>query len=497
MAIELTEEGEHYAKLAKQIAGEQPPAWADEWVKENADTGCEVVDANTGHPRRAMHERLVKCLQELVSDDIKYSPAQGSKETRDNVIRFFRQYNEVPVAGAEQFNIPLDADNVVLTGNGTEAFSRLILHIAGKGGKIGLPRGYYSAYQLSINTHESVKAAIDADAENNFFPTYQQLMDFYHKNPDVKMIFMPTGNPTGCRCSGEQAVEMARAANDIHKESGGKIAFIVDDAYVGLTHKPDYTIFPYLNKDAQENAIYIYTGSKILSLTSMIGAVIAADKNVIAAITQHRNTNNLSAPTIGEPLFNEGLKMLIHEQAEAMMKPGVNPRNYGLLGELTESYIKEIKYVEKGLEELSESLNANPPIIDHSTDKALYIFPNFGCLVGRKIPDLPLAKGKSTLPEFMGTDKIRDDKDIKKMLYAMALLKKDGVGVDCRPGNIFGVENYLRFSCTGSRENHEKLLTTIKDMCGLLGLKQAKDKPFDYVESARKEEENQPALGRA
>lgn len=537
MAIKLSEIGKRRADDWRNQP--RPQALTEEmkkWVKEN---GCHLVDANTGHPRRTMAAGLQNAVLDLITEPINYLPPDGSEKTRAAAADFFNYFN-IPAATGEGHEyldyekrtkngigvvLPtqqralgavkwMDKDNVAVLHNSTWGFNLVFAGCLNPGDTIGLPAGSYNAYFPVLSELGVYPEIIPTESENNFYPTFADILSFYNKYssgderfveekglPNVKAMMLPSGNPTGRACTSAEAREVARAMNAITRRSKGRVVFILDDAYINMTHEEDPPIYYFLDDATRENCIFLYTGSKNYGATSWAGTVLSHDQPFMEYVRRSQQLGFLSAPPPGDAVMGAGMRLSVSEDIEARFR-GIPPSEFGHRGRIVNSYQREIRYVEDGLAALQECYDLFPPLVDVSTptNKALYLFPNFKALLKRPIPNVSLFGGKPVVPEpgdseqlipqtlheRLGFKTLEQDSDIIFLLEAMTYMEDYKLGISCRFGEGFKKENHVRFTCThdeAHHREHELLLIGVKNMLDFLGI--PKKKEFTYIEDTR------------
>lgn len=230
--------------------------------------GIRVYFINIGDPDIPTPRPVINAFQSFNDEVLSYGPAQGFLELRQAIADYYGYYN-----------IPLTAENVIITTGGSEAIHFSFSVVADPGDEIIIPEPFYTNYN-GYASFASVKIVpLTLRVEDGYrLPPRSDIEA--HITPRTKAVLLCSpNNPTGTVYTPE---EIERVAAVVKKHD---LFFIGDEVYKefvydGATHK---SILEY--DDIQDRVIVVDSISKRFSCCgARIGAVITRNGDVFQAV---------------------------------------------------------------------------------------------------------------------------------------------------------------------------------------------------------------------
>jgi len=229
--------------------------------------GIKVFHLNIGDPDIPMPGPVLDTFHDWSQPILAYGPAQGFLELRQAVTRYFANYD-----------IPLGADDVLITCGGSEAIHFTFSVIGDVGDEIIIPEPYYTNYNGYAAFAGLKIVPLPLSVENGFRLPPAEAIEA-RITPRTKAILLCSpNNPTGTVYTPE---ELDRVVALVKKHD----LFLVGDEvykefiYDGLRHK---SILEY--PDIRERAIVVDSISKRFSCCgARIGMIITRNTEVYAA----------------------------------------------------------------------------------------------------------------------------------------------------------------------------------------------------------------------
>lgn len=242
-----------------------------------------IYHLNIGQPDIKSPSIAMEAVAKHGIDVLAYSRSEGSEEYREKIAAYYHK-NEIPVT----------ADDIIVTTGGSEALLFAMGSICDAGDEVIIPEPFYANYN-GFATASGVKIVpVISKIEDNFaLPPISEFEKLITSRTKAILICNP-GNPTGYLYSKEEIQTLTQivkkhdlflVADEVYRE------FVYD----GLEH---YSILQ--EESMAENGIIIDSVSKRYSMCgARIGCLVSKNKQVIATALKFAQAR-LSPPTFAQ-----------------------------------------------------------------------------------------------------------------------------------------------------------------------------------------------------
>ncbi len=260
--------------------------------------GIKVYHLNIGQPDLPTPESALDAIRNIENKILEYSPSDGYRYYRENLINYYAKYN-----------INLSADEIIITSGGSEAVLFAFLACLNPGDEIIIPEPAYANYMAFAVSTGAVIKTIPSFMETGFaLPPVKEFEKLINSRTKGILICNPN-NPTGYVYTPkemEQIKEMVKKYN---------LYLFSDEVYREFI----YSDIPYVSachlKGIEENVILIDSVSKRYSECGIrIGALITKNKKVHDTVMKFCQAR-LSPPLIGQIAANASL-----DESEAYLR---------------------------------------------------------------------------------------------------------------------------------------------------------------------------------
>ncbi|PHS64662.1 MAG: aspartate aminotransferase [Flavobacterium sp.] len=245
--------------------------------------GKKIYHLNIGQPDIKSPQIALDAVK---NNDIKvlaYSRSEGSEEYREKISAYYKK-NDIPV----------EANEIIVTTGGSEALLFAMGTIADQGDEIIIPEPFYANYTGFATASGITIVPVISKIEDNFaLPPISEFEKLITSKTKAIIICNP-GNPTGYLYSKE---EIQKLASIVLKHN---LFLVADEVYREFTYDgaEHYSI---LQEDSLfENGIIIDSVSKRYSMCgARIGCLVSKNKEVIATALKFAQAR-LSPPTYAQ-----------------------------------------------------------------------------------------------------------------------------------------------------------------------------------------------------
>ncbi len=238
--------------------------YADDAIKR----GIKVFFLNIGDPDVPTPQPVIDAFHAFKDPVLSYGPAQGFLELRQAIADYFGRYD-----------IPLTADNVIITTGGSEGILFAFSVVGDPGAEIVIPEPFYTNYNGYASIASIKIVPLPLRVEDGFrLPSRAEIEALITPRTKAILLCSPN-NPMGTVYTRE---ELARVAAIVKERD---LFFIGDEVYKefvydGATHT-SILEFP----DIEDRAIVVDSISKRFSCCgARIGAVITRNCDVFDAV---------------------------------------------------------------------------------------------------------------------------------------------------------------------------------------------------------------------
>ncbi|MCW8980526.1 MULTISPECIES: pyridoxal phosphate-dependent aminotransferase [Altibacter] len=242
-----------------------------------------VYHLNIGQPDIKSPQIAMDAVANHHLEVLAYTRSEGSEEYRKKIANY---YNEL--------NIPVEANDIVVTTGGSEALLFAMGSIADVGDEIIIPEPFYANYNGFATASGVTIVPVISKIENNFaLPPISEFEKLITPKTKAILICNP-GNPTGYLYSKEE-IKMLAAMVKKHD-----LFLVADEVYREFTYdgSKHYSILE--EPGMAENGILIDSVSKRYSMCgARIGCLVSKNKEVIKTALKFAQAR-LSPPTFAQ-----------------------------------------------------------------------------------------------------------------------------------------------------------------------------------------------------
>ncbi|MFP2997734.1 pyridoxal phosphate-dependent aminotransferase [Spongiivirga sp. MCCC 1A20706] len=245
--------------------------------------GRTVYHLNIGQPDIKTPKVAMDAVKNSTIDVLAYSRSEGSEEYRTKIAAYYASHD-----------LPVKADDIIVTTGGSEALLFAMGSITDPGDEVIIPEPFYANYN-GFATASGVKVVpVVSKFENNFaLPPIEEFEKLITNKTKAILICNP-GNPTGYLYTEE---EINKLATIVKKHDLFLIADEVyrEFAYDGLQH---YSVLK--DNSLKDYAIVIDSVSKRYSMCgARIGCIVSRNKSLIQTALKFAQAR-LSPPTLAQ-----------------------------------------------------------------------------------------------------------------------------------------------------------------------------------------------------
>lgn len=231
------------------------------------EKGIHVYFLNIGQPDIPTPKPVIEAFHSYDDKVLSYGPAQGFLELRQAMADYYHSYN-----------IPLSAENVIITTGGSEAIHFAFSLVADHGEEIIIPEPFYTNYNGYASFAGVKIVPLTLRVEDGFrLPGLEQIEAAVSPKTKAVLLCSPN-NPTGTVYTPE---EIERIIQVVKKHD----LFLIGDevykefVYDGAVHR---SVLEY--EDIKERVIVVDSISKRFSCCgARIGAIVSRSQSVLEA----------------------------------------------------------------------------------------------------------------------------------------------------------------------------------------------------------------------
>lgn len=387
------------SKIAEAVRASTTLA-VDSLAKQMKADGLDVVGFGTGEPDFNTPDNInMAGIRAICDGKTKYTPAAGIIPLRKAIAQRLK----------EDCGVDYDYTQIVVASGAKHSVYIALAAITNPGDEIIIPAPFWVSYYEMVRMVGGTPVIVEADEEQNFKITAQQLEAAITEKTKCLMLNNPS-NPTGMIYSADEL----RAIADVCVKHD--LYILADEIYYQLIYDGiEFTSIASLGEEVKERTLLINGVSKSYAMTGWRVGYCAANKT-LAKIMSNFLSHSTGAPsTISQWASVEALTGP-QEGIEAMRLAFLERRDY-----------------------IVKRINSIPGVSCIVPNGAFYVMMNIEQLIGKTL----------------GGKLIENDDD-----FAVALLEKALVAVV--PCSGFGMKNFVRWSYAASMENIEKGLDRLE-----------------------------------
>ncbi|WP_018941838.1 pyridoxal phosphate-dependent aminotransferase [Polaribacter irgensii] len=242
--------------------------------------GVSVFHLNIGQPDIKTPQVALDAVKNNTLETLAYARSEGSEEYRTKLAKYYVKNN-----------IPVTADNLVITTGGSEALLFAMGSISDPGDEVIIPEPFYANYNGFATASGVTVVPVISKIENNFaLPKIEEFEKLITSKTKAILICNP-GNPTGYLYSEEEIEKLKKIvlkhdlfliADEVYREF----------TYDGLTHTSVLSL-----DGLENNAIVVDSVSKRYSMCgARIGCIVSKNQEFIQTAIKFAQAR-LSPPT--------------------------------------------------------------------------------------------------------------------------------------------------------------------------------------------------------
>jgi len=250
------------------------------YAEDAKKRGINVFHLNIGQPDIKTPQVALDAVKNNTLETLAYARSEGSEEYRVKLAKYYVKNN-----------IPVTANNLVITTGGSEALLFTMGSITDPGDEIIIPEPFYANYNGFSTASGVTVVPVISKIENNFaLPKIEEFEKLITPNTKAILICNP-GNPTGYLYSEEEIEKLKKIvlkhdlfliADEVYREF----------TYDGLTHTSVLSL-----DGLENNAIVIDSVSKRYSMCgARIGCIVSKNEEFIQTAIKFAQAR-LSPPT--------------------------------------------------------------------------------------------------------------------------------------------------------------------------------------------------------
>jgi aspartate aminotransferase len=242
-----------------------------------------VYHLNIGQPDIKSPDIAMDAVANHSLEILAYTRSEGSVEYRKKIASYYKKNN-----------IPVEADDIIVTTGGSEALLFAIGSIADAGDEIIIPEPFYANYNGFATASDVKIVPVISKIEDNFaLPPISEFEKLITSKTKAILICNP-GNPTGYLYSKE---EIQKLAAIVKKHD---LFLIADEVYREFTYD-GYKHYSILEEEGlEDNGIIIDSVSKRYSMCgARIGCLVSKNKQIISTALKFAQAR-LSPPTFAQ-----------------------------------------------------------------------------------------------------------------------------------------------------------------------------------------------------
>ena len=247
------------------------------------ERGVKVYHLNIGQPDLPTPQVGLDVLRHIDRQVLEYSPSQGFRSLREKMVGYYANYQ-----------IDLEADDIIVTSGGSEAVLFAFLSCLNPGDEIIVPEPAYANYMaFAISAGARIRTVTTTIEEGFSLPKVEKFEELINERTRAILICNPN-NPTGYLYTRR---EMNQIRDLVRKYD---LYLFSDEVYREFI----YTGSPYISAchldGIEQNVVLIDSFSKRYSECGIrVGALITKNKQVRQAVMKFCQAR-LSPPLIGQ-----------------------------------------------------------------------------------------------------------------------------------------------------------------------------------------------------
>lgn len=250
-------------------------------AKELQSRGIDVVSLSAGEPDFDTPEFIKEAAaQALMKGATKYTPATGTLELREAVVRKFKRDQ----------NLSYTPDQIIVSSGAKHSLFNVFFTLLNEGDQVLIPGPYWLSYTAMVTLAGGVSTVIPTTEETNFKLTPDVLRSAITPRTKVLVLNSPS-NPTGAVYSKAELEALIDVLRDFPK-----IQIVSDEIYEKLIFDGEKHIsIATLDEEIAQRTVIVNGHSKAYAMTGWrLGYAACANRDLAKAVSslQSHSTSN-------------------------------------------------------------------------------------------------------------------------------------------------------------------------------------------------------------
>jgi len=257
-------------------------------VLQKADSlrraGYDVIDLGAGEPDFNTPEHIKQAAHQAITDNFtRYTPAAGTKEIKEAIIKYFIQ----------ETNAEYHPSEIVVSAGGKQAIFNAILTLINPGDEVLLPAPYWVTFPEIVTLAEGKTVVIDTEV-NNFQLTKEMVANYI--SPRTKLLILNSpSNPSGRVIDQKEFEAIAELA------AKNNIWLLSDECYYQFVYPPEKPFSAAsLREDLRANTLICGSFSKTYAMTGWRLGYALGPKEWIAEMVKVQSHSTSNPSSIGQ-----------------------------------------------------------------------------------------------------------------------------------------------------------------------------------------------------
>jgi aspartate aminotransferase len=378
-------------------------------AKEMRAAGQDVIGLGAGEPDFDTPDHIKKAaIKALNNGFTKYTAVGGIPELKNAIIKKFKKEN----------NLKYEADQIVVTVGGKQAFYNMAQAMLDAGDEVIIPAPYWVSYPDMVLLADATPVIVKTKESNRLKMVPAELKKALTKKTKMVIINSPS-NPTGSSYSADELHALGEVLKDYPD-----VYVVSDDIYEKIIYDGfEHFTFAEACPELKDRSIILNGVAKAYSMTGWRIGYAAGPVEIIKAMTKIQSQSTSCATSFAQVAAAAAIG-----GSQKCVKP------------MVKAFRKRRDYVVK-------TLNNIPGITCLTPEGSFYVYPNVGGLLGKKT-----ANGK-----------------VIKTTIDLAAHLLETKGVALVPGSAFGLDPYVRISFATSMADLKEALKRINAVAKELG----------------------------
>ena len=371
-------------------------------AKQLKDSGVDIISFGAGEPDFNTPEYIrAAAIKRIEKGGNGYTAASGLVELKQAICEKLKNDN----------GLEYKPEQIVVSCGAKHSLSNALLALLNPEDEVIIPSPYWVSYYELVKLADGEPILVEAEAENLFKVTVEQLEGAVTEKTKALIINSPN-NPTGAVYTREelQAIGDFASRHDLY--------IISDEIYEKLVYGREHFSIASLSDDLKARTIVVNGLSKAYAMTGWRIGYTASTIEIAKVMSNIQSHATSNPNTIAQ---YASIEALLGDQAP--------------IEDMRKAFDERRKYMVETIKSIKNVTCVEP-------EGAFYVMVNISNFLGKTF----------------------DGVEVKNSIdFASVLLDKANIAVI--PGIAFGVDDYIRLSYATSMDNIEKGLARLKAFC--------------------------------